>query len=85
MNDIKNLLSRFGNILDKSSVEKDVVVKVFERILNIKIKREDVSFKNDKLFIKSDSYLKTEIKINKESLLKEIKKQGIEKVIKDIN
>lgn len=84
MADIKDLLSKFNNILNKGFAEKDVIVRVFERVLDIKIDREDVSFKNDTLFIKSDSYLKAEIKLNKESLLKEIKKQGLEKTVKDI-
>lgn len=84
MADIKDLLSKFNNILNKGFAEKDVIVRVFERVLGIKIDREDVSFKNDTLFIKSDSYLKAEIKLNKESLLKEIKKQGLEKTVKDI-
>lgn len=84
MADIKDLLSKFNNILNKGFAEKDVIVRVFERVLYVKIDREDVSFKNDTLFIKSDSYLKAEIKLNKESLLKEIKKQGLEKTVKDI-
>jgi len=84
MADIKDLLSKFNNILNKGFAEKDVIVRVFERVLDVKIDREDVSFKNDTLFIKSDSYLKAEIKLNKESLLKEIKKQGLEKTVKDI-
>lgn len=84
MADIKDLLSKFNNILNKGFAEKDVIVRVFERVLDVKIDREDVSFKNDTLFIKSDSYLKAEIKLNKEPLLKEIKKQGLEKTVKDI-
>ena len=84
MADIKDLLSKFNNILNKGFAEKDVIVRVFERVLDVKIDREDVSFKNDTLFIKSDTYLKAEIKLNKESLLKEIKKQGLEKTVKDI-
>ena len=84
MADIKDLLSKFNNILNKGFAEKDVIVRGFERVLDVKIDREDVSFKNDTLFIKSDSYLKAEIKLNKESLLKEIKKQGLEKTVKDI-
>jgi hypothetical protein len=84
MADIKDLLSKFNNILNKGFAEKDVIVSVFEKVLNVKIEKEDVSFKNDNLFIKSDSYLKAEIKLNKERLLREIKKQGLEKIVKDI-
>jgi hypothetical protein len=84
MADIKDLLSKFNNILNKGFAEKDVIVRVFERVLDVKIDIEDVSFKNDTLFIKSDSYLKAEIKLNKERLLKEIKKQGLDKVVKDV-
>lgn len=84
MADIKDLLSKFNNIVNKGSAEKEVIVRVFERVLNIKINKEDISFRRETLIIKSDSYLKAEINLNKEALLKEIKKQGLEKFIKDI-
>jgi hypothetical protein len=84
MAEIKDLLLKFNNILNNGNAEKDVIVKIFERVLGKKIEREDVSFKSDKLFIKSDVYLKSEINLNKERLLKEIKKQGIDKIVLDI-
>ena len=84
MAEIKDLLSKFNNIVNKGSAEKEVIVRVFERVLDKKINKEDISFKRETLIIKSDSYLKAEINLNKESLLKEIKKQGLEKSIKDI-
>lgn len=84
MAEIKDLLSKFNRVVNKGSAEKEVIVRVFERVLDKKISKEDVSFRRETLIIKSDSYLKAEINLNKESLLKEIKKQGLEKSIKDI-
>lgn len=84
MAEIKDLLLKFRNIIDKKNTEKDVIIKVFERILNKKIDKESISIKKEVLIIKSDVYLKSEINLHKDALLKEIKKQGIEKIIKDI-
>jgi len=84
MADIKDLLLKFQNLLDKSEVDKGLIVKIFKKVLQKDILQEDVSFKKDILFIKSDAYLKAEIILNKDALLKEIKKEGIEKIVKDI-
>jgi hypothetical protein len=84
MAEIKDLLSKFSNIVNRGSAEKEVIVRVFERVLSKKINKEDVSFRRETLIIKSDPYLKAEINLNKETLLKEIKKQRLEKSIKDI-
>ncbi len=84
MAELKDLLSKFNNVLNDKSIEKDIIVKVFKRVLNKDIKKEDVSFNKEKLIIKSDVYLKAEINLHKEKLLREIKKEGIDKVIKEI-
>ncbi len=84
MADLKDLLLKFQNLLDKSEVDKGLIVKIFKKVLKRDILKEDVSFKKDKLFIKSDAYLKAEINLNKNALLKEIKKEGIEKIVKEI-
>lgn len=84
MAELKDLLSKFKNVLNDKSIEKDIIVKVFKRVLNKEIKKEDVSFNKEKLIIKSDVYLKAEINLHKEKLLREIKKEGIDKVIKEI-
>lgn len=85
MAELKDFLEKFSKILKSDEIEKDIVVKVFKKIIDVEIEKEDVSFKKDKLFIKSDVYLKSEIKLNKDKLLKEIKKEGLEKIVLDIN
>lgn len=84
MADLKDLLLKFQKIVSSSDAEKNIIVKIFKRVLKRDILKEDVSFKKDKLFIKSDAYLKAEINLNKDALLKEIKKEGIEKIVKEI-
>jgi len=84
MAEIKDFLEKFKKILIEGDVEKEIIVKIFEKVIDVKIEKEDVSFKKDKLIIKSDVYLKSEIKLNKDKLLKEIKKQGISKIVLDI-
>ncbi len=84
MAELKDLLSNFKNIINKGEAEKDVIVRVFERVLGKKIERDDISIKKEVLIVKSDAYLKSEIHLHKDNLLREIKKHGIEKTIKDI-
>lgn len=84
MADLKDLLLKFQKIVSSSDAEKNIIVKIFKKVLKRDILKEDVSFKKDKLFIKSDAYLKAEINLNKNALLKEIKKEGIEKIVKEI-
>lgn len=84
MAELKDLLSQFKHIINKGDAEKDVIVRVFEKVLGKKIERESISIKKEVLVVQSDVYLKSEIKLHKDALLKEIKKQGIEKTIKDI-
>lgn len=84
MAEIKDFLEKFNKILKSDETEKDIIIKVFKKVIDVEIQKGDVSFKKDNLIIKSDSYLKAEIKLNKDRILKEIKKQGIDRVVSDI-
>ncbi|MEZ4210783.1 MAG: hypothetical protein R3B39_00585 [Candidatus Paceibacterota bacterium] len=84
MANIKDLLSGFNKQFSKDFAEKDVVISVFEKILNIKIERSDVLIKNEVLYIKTNPYIRTEVQLHKKEIIKEIQKQKIGKTIRDI-
>lgn len=84
MNNIKGFLDGFKNKILSSQIEKEIIVRVFNKILNINILKEDIDIKKETIFVKVNPYIKSEIFLNKDKILKEIKKQGIEKTVKDI-
>lgn len=84
MAEIKDFLGQFKKFLDKDFLEKELILKVIYKVINIEIKKEDIKVKNNILILKSNPYLKSEISLNKEKILKEFKKEGIETLIKDI-
>ncbi len=84
MLNLQDLLIHTKNTLFKDSSEKDIIVSVFKKIIDITLAREDISTKRDILYIKSNAYIKSEIQLNKTALLREIHKQKIGKVINDI-
>lgn len=84
MSDINSFLKEIQNKIFKSYGEKDIILNIINKKLNLNLKLKDLEFKKETIFIKANPYIKSEINIQKDNILKEIKKQGIEKTIKDI-
>lgn len=83
MADIKDLLNKFKKIIQDKNLEKTTIIKILKDKIGEDIGEDKVTLKREKLFIKSNSYIKTEINLRKEEILKEFRKNGIEN-IKDI-
>jgi len=84
MAELKDFLESFKKILEKGVGEKDLILNVLNKTLNVSLEKDDIKIKNETLFVKSNPYLKSEISLHKENILREIKKEGIEVSIKDI-
>ncbi|MDQ5901449.1 MAG: hypothetical protein QG580_164 [Patescibacteria group bacterium] len=84
MSDINSLLKEIQNKILKSHGEKDIILNVINKKLNLSLNSKDLDFKKETIFIKANPYIKAEINLQKNFILKEIKKQGIDKTIKDI-
>lgn len=84
MAELKDFLKSFKKILEKGDGEKNLIINVFKKVLNVEIKKEDFRIKNNVLYLKSNPYIKSEVSMNKNRLLKEIKKEGLEVEVKDI-
>jgi hypothetical protein len=83
MADIKDLLNKFKKIVQDKNLEKTIIIKILKEKIGDDIDDNKITLKKEKLFIKSNSYIKTEINLKKEEILKEFRKSGIEN-IKDI-
>ena len=82
MTPINELLVQFKKISDDCNAEKELISKVFKKTIGFPIKEFKV--KNSILVVKENPYIKSEIVIHKTKLLKELKKEGIECEILDI-
>jgi hypothetical protein len=84
MSDINSLLNDLKKKLLKSRSEKDIIVSVISKNLNISLNEKDVYIRKETIYLKVNPYIKSELSLKKELILKDIKKQGIDKTIKDI-
>lgn len=84
MSDINSLLNDLKKKLLKSRSEKDIIVSVISKNLNISLNEKDVDIRKETIYLKVNPYIKSELSLKKELILKDIKKQGIDKTIKDI-
>lgn len=80
MRQLSQLLERFKNLTNTDKIKKQLIVEIIESN-KIPINIDQITIKNNILFIKTQSIIKTEILINKEIILKEINKtKGIENI-----
>lgn len=84
MPEIKDFLDKYKKTLIGAQIQNEILVKILSKAIGHQFKNSDFKIKKSVLFVKGNSYLKSEIYLNKEKILREIKKEGIEKEILDI-
>lgn len=84
MFNIGDFLTKFKHLTPPDEVVREVFSKTIFKILNINIKKEDISLKNNILYIKTNSFVKNEIFLHKKNILKEAEKQLGKKTPKSI-
>ena len=68
MIEIKDLLSRFNNILLSEEGKRDSVSKVISEIIKVKIKKEDIKIRNNIIYLNIKPIYKNEIYLKKEKI-----------------
>jgi len=81
MSHIKDFLSKLSNILEEKNQEKDLINSILNKN-NINTQNKDLKIKNNILFLKINPYLKSEVLLNKDMILKDLNKNRVP--IKDI-
>lgn len=84
MGNIDDFLNKFKVIIDREESKKEIILKIINKKTGKGINLYNLSIKNNTLFIKTNPYLKSEIILNKESIIKDIKKENIDISIIDI-
>lgn len=75
MKTLSSLLERFKKSLGKSTVNKDAVILAVEKVVNIKLKPEEINIKDAVLEIISSPSKKSEIRLKEELVLSEVRLQ----------
>jgi len=73
MIEIKDLLLKFGNILLKEEVKKDLIREIISKAINFEIKKEDIKIKNNVIYLNIKPIYKNEIFLKKDEIFNELK------------
>ena len=72
MIEIKDLLLKFGNILLKEEVKKDLIREIISKAINFEIKKEDIKIKNNIVYLNIKPIYKNEIHFKKDEIFKKL-------------
>ena len=73
MIELKDLLSRFNNILLSEEGKKETVRKTISEVIGVEIKSEDIKVKNGTIYLNIKPIYKNEIFIKHEQILSKLK------------
>jgi hypothetical protein len=68
MLEIKDLLSRFNNILISEEGKKETIRKIISEVIGVEIKSEDIKIKNGTIYLNIKPIYKNEIFIKQEQI-----------------
>jgi len=85
MIEIKDLLTRFSEILFSEEAKKNLIIDILYQTIGIRIKSEDIKIKNNIIYLNIKPIYKNEIFLKKEEIFLKLKeglgKKAPEKVI----
>jgi hypothetical protein len=81
---ISKFLESFKEILFKEELFKEDICLVLKEKINISIERKNIILRNNILSIQADPYIKTEIFLRKEEILKEIQGKHPQRNVLDV-
>ncbi|PIR69079.1 hypothetical protein COX93_01490 [Candidatus Nomurabacteria bacterium CG_4_10_14_0_2_um_filter_30_12] len=73
MIEIKDLLLKFNNLLISENLKIDALKEVLLKVINLKIKSEDIKIKNNIIYLNIKPIYKNEILIKKDKIFFELK------------
>ncbi len=81
---ISQFLDIFKQAISGNENFKETICAVVLETIKFPIEKGAISFKNQNIYLKTDPYIKTEIKLHKEKILEKLKIAFPGKIIKDI-
>lgn len=73
MIEIKNLLSRFNNILLSEEGKKEAVKKIISEIIKVEIKSQEIQIKNNIIYLNIKPIYKNEILLKQDQIFLKLK------------
>ena len=74
MVEIKDLLSKFKNLLLSEEVKKQAVLNIISEVIKVKINPEDIRIKNNTIYLNIKPIYKNEILLKQEQIFLELNK-----------
>lgn len=84
MIEIKDLLSRFNNVLLSEEVKKNSIINILQQTIGIQIDSKDVQIKNNTIFLNIKPIYKNEIFLKKDEIFTKLKETLGNKTPKEI-
>lgn len=84
MIEVRDLLSRFENLLFSKRIQKSIIQESIKEVVGLDIPIENIEIKNLNILIDSQPIYKNEIFLNKEKILNLIYKKSPQKPFEDI-
>jgi len=73
MIEIKDLLAKFGNLLLKEELKKELIRETISKAINYEIKGEDIKIKKGVIYLNIKPIYKNEVFLKKEEIFAELK------------
>jgi len=73
MIEIKDLLTKFNNLLFSEEIKKASIIEVIKKVVGVEIKSEDVKIKNNIIYLNIKPIYKNEIFLKQEQLFLALK------------
>ncbi len=70
---LKELLSKYKNLVPTDSLKKEAVIEVISKCFKINLEKKDISLSNNIIFLKTSTKLKSEVFIHKKDILRDLK------------
>ncbi|MFH1608822.1 MAG: hypothetical protein ABH951_02275 [Patescibacteria group bacterium] len=75
MIEIKDLLSRFSNLLSFSEIKKQIIKEVLLEVINLEINSSKIKIKNNIVYLDIKPIYKNEIFLKKEKIFEKLKEK----------
>lgn len=84
MIEIKDLLTRFDNILLSEEIKIECIRDIISKSIHLEIKREDVKIKNNVIFLNIKPIYKSEVFLKEEEIFSQLKGSFGERAPKEV-
>jgi len=82
---LSEILEKVRKKINLKEENKNLIISIIKEITNEEIKEDNIKIINNTIYIKENPYLKREILLKKNKIIKELNSKLFNLIIKDIN